>query len=84
MFTTSRYASKKTKDLALKMAKENKERFISRGKHTIAQLVELARRNGEEKIFVIEERKKQPAVIVTIEVSELGEWRWVEEKPIKS
>jgi len=82
MFTTSRYASEKARKAARKMAKENNEPFVSRGKHTIAELADLARRKGEERICIIEERKKQPAVVVTIKIDETGGWKWADEKPI--
>ena len=58
------------------------ELFISRGKHTIAQLADIARREGEEHISIIEEQGKRPAVLVMITVSETGEWKWAGERPI--
>jgi len=76
MFTTSRYASEKSRNLALKLAKENKELFICRGKRTIASLVELARKKGEKKISIIEEEDGTPKKIAVISVSELGNWEW--------
>ena len=74
MFTTSRYASEKARKLARKLAEENKEPYVSRGKHTIQQLAEIARKKGEERICVVED--KEPFVIATIKVSETGEWEW--------
>lgn len=82
MFTTSRYASESTRKLAQQMAKKDNEIFISRGKHTIAQLAEIARRKGEEHISIIEEQGKKPAVLVTITIMETGEWKWAGERPI--
>jgi rRNA maturation protein Rpf1 len=42
MFTTSRYASSKARELARRMAVEAGEPFLSRGKHTIDQLAGIA------------------------------------------
>jgi len=82
MFTTSRYASADTRKLAKKMAKENSEQYISRGKRTIAGLAQLARREGEENIHMIEEEDDKPALLVTISVKETGEWKWTGEEHI--
>ncbi|MBU0527033.1 MAG: hypothetical protein ABH983_06245 [Candidatus Micrarchaeota archaeon] len=76
MFTTSRYASEKSRKLAHRLAKEKKELFICRGKHTIAALVEIARKKGEKKISIVEEEKGTPKKIAVISVSELGNWEW--------
>lgn len=84
MFTTSRYASPKTRGLARSMAAEAGEPFLSRGKHTVEQLAEIARRKGEEHISVIEESKGEPATIALIEVSETGKWKWAGKRPIKT
>jgi len=82
MFTTSRYASESTRELARRMAKKNNEVFISRGKHTIAQLAGIARRKGEERISIIEEQGKKPSLLATITIMETGEWRWAGQRPI--
>jgi rRNA maturation protein Rpf1 len=83
MFTTSRYASGKTRELARRLAEESGEPFVSRGKRTIAGLAELARKSGEERICVIEEQDGRPSVLVTIEVDERGGWRWAGERPVE-
>ena len=72
MYTTSRYSSVKTRELAKALAKENNEIYVARGKKTIEQLVEFARKKGEERIIVVDDNEK-PA---TIEVDELGRWKW--------
>jgi rRNA maturation protein Rpf1 len=82
LITTSRYASEETREYARRLAKESEERFVSRGKHTIDGLAGLARREGEERILIVEERDKRPSVLVTVLVDERGGWRWAEEKPI--
>lgn len=72
MYTTSRYAPVKTREVAKKLAKDNNELYIARGKKTIEQLVEFARKKGEEKINVVEGNET-----ATIEIDELGRWKWV-------
>lgn len=74
MFTTSRYASLKARELARRMAVEAGEPFLSRGKHTIDQLAGIARRKGERHISIIEESKA-----MRIEVDETGKWRWIDQ-----
>ncbi|MBU0532521.1 hypothetical protein KKB44_03440 [Candidatus Micrarchaeota archaeon] len=81
MFTTGRYASKKSRDLARRLAKEKKESYISRGKHTIAQLTEMARKKGEENLHIIEERKKEPVKLALIKITET-KWQWVNENEL--
>lgn len=82
MFTTSRYASVETRKLARKLAGKNKDSYVSRGKHTIAELAAIARKKGERNIVIIEERGGKAALIATVEVNEKGEWKWAEEKPL--
>ena len=83
MFTTSRYASAKTRKLAARTAADADEPFVARGKHTVVQLVEIARRRGEEHISIIEESRGEPVATALIEVSETGKWRWAGKKDIK-
>lgn len=75
MFTTSRYSSTKTRELAKKLAIENKEIYVARGKKTIDQLVQLARKKGEEKIAVLEDNSTKIAIIT---IDELGRWKWID------
>ena len=82
MFTTSRYASKETRELARRLAEESGEIFISRGKRTVSQLADLARRKGEEKVNIVEEKDGEPSSIATIAIKETGEWEWIGERPI--
>ncbi|MFH1520557.1 MAG: hypothetical protein ABID61_02850 [Candidatus Micrarchaeota archaeon] len=77
MYTTSRYSSIKTRELAKKLANENNEIYVARGKKTIDQLVQLARKKGEERITVLDENN--PTTFAIIEVDELGNWKWVTE-----
>jgi rRNA maturation protein Rpf1 len=72
MYTTSRYTQTKTRELAKRLAKENNEQYVARGKKTIYQLVAYARRKGHDTIKIIEDNEK----IATIEVDELGHWKW--------
>ncbi|VVC04834.1 Uncharacterised protein [Candidatus Bilamarchaeum dharawalense] len=76
MYTTSRYASTETRELAKKMAKEKEEPYTARGKKTIDQLVDFARRKGEENITVVEEHEKKPTTFALIQIDELGRWKW--------
>jgi len=76
MLTTSRYASTETRRLAKKIAEEKNEPFFARGKKTIAQLAALARRIGEGRISVIEERQGKAALIAELTVDEKGKWKW--------
>jgi rRNA maturation protein Rpf1 len=82
MFTTSRYASVETKKLARRLAEEKNGLFLSRGKKTIEELVEFARKRGEELIAIIEEEGGKPAKISRISVSETGKWSWSGEERI--
>lgn len=82
MYTTSRYSSAETRKFARRLAEKNKERYTARGKKTVEQLVSFARKTGEEKITIVRERKKKPAVISVIEINERGGWRWAEESEI--
>lgn len=77
MFTTSRYAGPETRRRAQALAEEAGEPFVARGKRTIAQLAALARKMGEERISVVEERGKKPGAIAAIGVSETGKWEWL-------
>ncbi len=65
-----------TRKKARKLATENKERYIARGKKTIKELAEWARKNGEEIITILEEKEKKPERIVKIIVKETGQWAW--------
>ncbi len=77
MFTTSRYAGPDTRNKAMELAKEAGEPFVARGKRTIAQLVALARKTGEERISILEERGKKAGSTAVIRVSETGKWEWL-------
>lgn len=81
MITTSRYASEATRKAARELAEREGEAYSARGKKTIGHLAAEARRIGEARIRVIEERAGLPALIATAEVDERGGWRWAGEKP---
>lgn len=82
MYTTSRYASGETRVFARKLAARQKERYVARGKRTIAGLAAMARKGGDERIVIIEERGGKPALLSTIKVDELGRWSWAGEARI--
>jgi rRNA maturation protein Rpf1 len=73
-----------TRSLARRMAAETSERYVARGKKTIEQLSELARKEGEESITVIEERGGKAALAAVIRVDERGRWSWAEERLLNS
>jgi len=84
LITTSRYPSAKTRSLAKRLADERGQRYLARGKRTIDSLVSYARRMGEDRIEIVEERDDEPARIAAIEVDETGRWRWAGESLLKS
>ena len=83
MYTTSRYASTGTRELARSLAKENGEEYLSRGKKTIEQLAQLARKKGESQIKIVEEKEGNPSIIATLLIDELGHWKWSDKGPIE-
>lgn len=82
LFTTSRYASEETRNIAKKLARRQKEKYVARGKKTIDEVVAAARKNGDERITVVEEKGSKPYRIAVLAVDELGNWSWVEERLI--
>ncbi len=83
MITTSRYASSETRGMARRMAADSGDVSVARGKRTVEQLVSLARRKGEDRITIIEERDGKPSIAADIAIDEMGRWRWAGEKAIK-
>ncbi len=79
MFTTSRYASLKLRSLALLFSGLFSSNYVSRGKKTIDSMVESARRAGDERLFVLNE-KDESQFIGAISINELGEWNWIADK----
>jgi rRNA maturation protein Rpf1 len=77
MFTTSRYAGAETRRKAQELSEAAGEPYLARGKKTIAQLAAIARRTGQERISVLEERGKKPGAVAVIAVSETGGWKWL-------
>ncbi|HSB47508.1 MAG TPA: hypothetical protein VLD37_05825 [Candidatus Bilamarchaeum sp.] len=82
MITTSRYSSKKTRDFAKRLAEEGSEAYVARGKKTIDELAAIARKSGDERISVVEEKDDAPAKIIEIRVFETGRWAWGGERII--
>jgi len=80
MYTTSRYASRETREFASSLAKKESSIYLARGKKTISQIAEYARKKGEEQIFVIEEKNDRPLRMALIRVLETGAWEWAGEK----
>ena len=78
MITTGRYASKKTREFAKAGAF-----YVSRGKKTIDDIAEYARRKGESEVIIVEEKDGVPEYLSMIEVPETGKWKWMERKKVK-
>lgn len=78
MLTTSRYASAFTRNLAMALSILLGTSYSSRGKRTISALVELSRRSGDHRLFIIKERNKRPVSIDIIKIKEDITWQWVE------
>lgn len=78
MWTTSRYASEETRKFARRLASSSGSVFCARGKKTVAQLAGLARRSGEEMIFILEERAGKPFRAASARVLETGGWEWAQ------
>ncbi len=84
MYTTSRYSSVGTRELAMGMARESGEPYVARGKKTIDSLIALARRAGETRVMVVVESGGAPSRIQVIAVDEMGGWAWEEERLLNS
>lgn len=80
MYTTSRYASAATRSAARALAEKAGEPYAARGKKTIAQLADHARRSGEELVRIVEERDGRAASVAEIRVDEKGGWSWLGER----
>lgn len=77
LLTTSRYASEETRRAARKLAASPGSRFVARGKKTVAELAALARKEGFERVDIMEERRGKPASVSSMEILPSGKWRWV-------
>lgn len=82
MWTTTRYASKDTRDKAESLAHLTKSKYFARGKRTIAQLVDFARQMGFERIRIVGESSGKPSWIKFLEVLPAGNWQWLETKEL--
>ena len=81
MFTTSRYCSKSTRELAKQLSSFFNTFYIARTKKTIDELVSFSRKKGEHRICIIKENKdNNPAFIEFINIDELGKWSWIENR----
>ena len=76
MWTTSRYAPKAIRVLALALSNAFSGNYVSRGKKKLDELVEEARKNGEERIFLLDNKR----TIGIINVDEIGKWDWLAEQ----
>jgi len=73
-----------TRKLCKVLAQNSGSAFVARGKKTVAQLVAFARRKGEQRIMVVEEKSGKPCRIAVIEVLETGAWKWGNEEGLNS
>lgn len=83
IYTTSRYASALTRRFASELAESESSAYLARGKKTIREIAESARRRGEETVFIVEEREGRPEKVAEIRVLETGLWKWAGERPCK-
>ena len=79
MWTTSRYASKGAREVAIQLSRRFSSPYVSRGKKNIHIIVELARKIGEERVFIVNEKNDKRSIDF-IAVNELGEWSWLKDK----
>ena len=76
MFTTCRYASKKTRELAKWFSSAFDQNYYARGKKTVSKFVELSRKIGDERVFIVKEKDGNPILLDVIEVYEDLKWKW--------
>ncbi|MEM4360182.1 MAG: hypothetical protein QXT45_06600 [Candidatus Bilamarchaeaceae archaeon] len=74
--TTSRYASRETREFARQFAEKNKGRYVSRCKKTVHDLIDFLWRKGESRLLIVEEREKKPSFINEIEIDHWKRWKW--------
>lgn len=74
--TTSRYASRASRDLAKKVADEKNSEYLARGKKTVNALAETAWKKGHEKVLVVEEHDEKPGFISELLIDHWGKWKW--------
>lgn len=77
MITTSRYASKKTRELAKWLSRTFNQGYFARGKKAISKFVELSRKAGDDRVFIVKEKDSDPVLIDIIEVHEDFSWEWL-------
>ena len=83
IWTTSRYASLETKKRAQTLAGGAGSCYIARGKKTIDDIAEFARRLGFVRIMLLEECAGHPSQIRTIDISPDGRWKWADTMKIE-
>lgn len=83
MYTTSRYASGQARTLAKRMAGEHGEKYVARGKKTVRELAESARRRGDGCVCIVSDGGRGAAGLSCMEVLCDGGWKWKERKELK-
>ena len=83
LVTTSRESSKNARILARKIADLVPESiYLTRGKKSLKQLIEIARADGYPKICIITNSQGNPSLMRFIKLNAL-DWNWAEELKIK-
>lgn len=77
MITTCRYAHPSSRGLAAVLAFAFRQPYVPRSKKTIETLVRHARRQGDNRILIIEEENGRVSHLAVIRVDELGRWAWL-------
>ena len=85
LITTSRYCPKETRELSKAFAIVFSGAYVARGKKTIDELVEFARKKGHSRICVLMSgnfgvipNKSETISMEFISVNELGRWSWID------
>jgi len=78
MITTSRYAPEEIRLEAKLQAGRSGEKYVARGKKTIEQIAQFARKNGDGHVFIICERRGGGSVTEKINIDPRGRWKWDE------
>jgi rRNA maturation protein Rpf1 len=76
IWTTCRYASAQTREAAKRLARLSGSRYVSRGKKTLLELADLARRSGYDTICLVFQQKEKPFWVFPLEVKPFGDLKW--------
>ncbi len=82
MYTTSRYAKAETRKLAREMARRDDQQYISRGKKSLWDIADLARRIGDEEVLVLRQERGKLASISRMKILNGGGFIWKGRFPV--